>query len=69
MMNVRIRPLAPTKDPATIKTLFEMMNPVNAAAIPEREFSKETTTGISAPPIGNTNNIPSKHDIPIIANR
>ena len=69
IMNVRIKPLAPTKEPATIKTLFEIMNPVNAAAIPDREFSNETTTGISAPPIGKTNSMPSMHEIPIIANK
>ena len=68
-MKVRIKPLAPTKEPATIKTLLEIMNPVKAAAIPDREFSNDTTTGMSAPPIGSTNNIPRIHDIPIIANR
>ncbi len=66
-MKVRIRPLAPTNDPATIRTLLPIMNPVNAAAIPDNEFSKETTTGISAPPIGRTSNTPSKDDNPIIA--
>jgi len=65
-MNVKINPDAPTKEPATIKTLFDIINPVNAAAIPEREFNKETTTGISAPPIGSTNINPRIQDIIII---
>jgi hypothetical protein len=33
------------------------------AAIPEYEFNKEITTGISAPPIGITVNMPSNSDI------
>ena len=36
-----------------------MMKPVKAAAIPDSEFSSETTTGMSAPPMGNTNSTPS----------
>ena len=67
IMKVRISPDAPTRDPATIKTELFMMKPVNAAAIPESEFSKDTTTGMSAPPIGNTSNIPSVEETPIKA--
>ena len=63
----RISPEAPTRLPATIKTLLFMMKPVNAAAIPDSELSKLTTTGMSAPPIGRTRMIPSTHEIPIIA--
>ncbi len=69
-MNVRIKPAAPTIDPAIIKTVLPTTNPVNAAAIPDNEFNNETTTGISAPPIGKTNKIPRTHDsntIPIIS--
>ena len=62
MMKVRIRPLAPTKDPAIIKTGFDIMNPVNAAAIPDNEFSRLTTTGISAPPIGRTSMTPNMQE-------
>ena len=58
MMIVKIKPLAPTKDPATIRTLFNSNNPANAAAIPENEFNNEMTTGISPPPIGITNPTP-----------
>ena len=60
MMKVRTNPAAPTIEPAIIKTLLLMTNPVKAAATPEREFSRLTTTGISAPPIGSTKRIPSK---------
>jgi hypothetical protein len=60
IITVKIRPLAPTRDPATIRTLFSNNNPAKAAAIPEKEFSKEITTGISPPPIGRTNPIPPK---------
>ena len=45
-------PLAPTKDPVIIKSGFPKVNPIPHAAHPEQEFSIDTTTGISAPPIG-----------------
>ena len=67
IMFVRIKPAAPTIDPAMINTFFPIMKPVNAAAIPEREFRRLTTTGISAPPIGRTNNIPRMEDNTMIA--
>ena len=69
MMNVNMRPEAPTREPAIMSTELPMMNPVNAAAIPERELSKDTTTGISAPPIGRTSMIPRIHEIPMIPQR
>ena len=59
MMIVNINPLAPTNDPATIRTLLSNSKPANAAAIPESEFSREITTGISPPPIGITKPIPA----------
>ena len=43
------------------------MNPVNAAAMPDKEFNRLTTTGISAPPIGSTNKIPRIDDSAIMA--
>ena len=58
MIMVKISPLAPTNEPATIRTLFNNINPAKAAAIPEKEFNNEITTGISPPPIGSTNPIP-----------
>ncbi len=58
IMTVSINPLAPTSDPATIKTLFNNNKPAKAAAIPEKEFNKEITTGMSPPPIGMTKPIP-----------
>ena len=58
IMMVKINPLAPTKEPATIKTLFNNNNPAKAAAIPEKEFNRDITTGMSPPPIGITKPIP-----------
>jgi hypothetical protein len=68
-MNVSISPEAPTREPAIISTELPMINPVNAAAIPDNELSKDTTTGMSAPPIGKTRIIPSKQEIAIIPQR
>ena len=39
MMNVRIRPAAPTIEPAMMSTLLPMTKPVKAAAMPESELS------------------------------
>ncbi len=47
-------PLAPTREPATMSTLFKSKRPAKAAAIPDKEFKREITTGISPPPIGVT---------------
>ena len=58
MITVRMRPLAPTNDPATINTLLNSSRPAKAAAIPEKELSKDITTGISPPPIGKTKPMP-----------
>ena len=51
-------PAAPTKIPPVSITLLLYKNPPQAAATPVKEFNKEITTGISAPPIGNTKNTP-----------
>ena len=59
IMTVKINPLAPTSDPATIRTLLRSNKPANAAAIPDNEFNNEITTGISPPPIGSTNPKPA----------
>ena len=40
IMNVRINPEAPTREPATINTELLMMNPVKAAIL-DSELSKE----------------------------
>jgi hypothetical protein len=58
---VRIKPLAPTSEPATIRTLFSNKSPASAAAIPENEFNNEITTGMSPPPIGRTKPIPANN--------
>ena len=67
MILVRISPDAPTRAPLTIRAVLSSTNPVAAAASPEYELSKATTTGISAPPIGITSRIPSRKAIPTSA--
>ena len=59
MIILRIRPLAPTKHPATTRTVFVITNPAAAAPNPEKEFSNAMTTGISPPPIGITPKTPT----------
>ena len=49
-----MNPLAPSRAPATIKMLLPIAKPVALAARPAYEFRSETTTGMSAPPIGST---------------
>ena len=58
IIRVKINPDAPTKHPATIKAVFVNKIPAKAAAIPDREFSNDITTGISPPPIGITKQKP-----------
>tara|TARA_B100000575_G_C23038968_1_gene597992 strand:- start:99 stop:353 length:255 start_codon:yes stop_codon:yes gene_type:complete len=60
MIRVKINPDAPTKHPATIRAVFVNKIPASAAAIPDREFSNEITTGISPPPIGITKQKPER---------
>ena len=59
---VSISPDAPTSAPAIINPLFIKTKPVAEAAIPEYEFNREITTGISAPPIGIVSVIPINAD-------
>ena len=58
MICVRISPEAPTRAPAMIRIMLPSTNPVAAAASPEYELSSETTTGMSAPPMGITSRTP-----------
>ena len=51
-------PAAPTRIPPVSITLLSYKNPPQAAATPVNELSNEITTGISAPPMGITNNTP-----------
>ena len=53
-------PAAPTKIPPVSITWLSYKNPPHAAATPVKEFKREITTGISAPPMGKTNNTPYK---------
>ena len=58
--SVRIVPEEPTRVPATIRATLSSANPAAAAAeSPVNAFSSEITTGMSAPPIGSTNRLPS----------
>ena len=56
---VRIDPDAPTIIPATINAVLFSAIPVAAADRPVNAFNNEITTGISAPPIGNTTMFPN----------
>ncbi len=55
---VRIEPDAPTIMPATIIAVLFSAKPAAAADNPVSALSSEMTTGMSAPPIGNTTNRP-----------
>ena len=51
---VRIAPEAPTSAPAMIRTGLPSTKPAIATAVPVNAFSRQMTTGMSAPPIGRT---------------
>ena len=57
----RIAPEEPTSAPVIISARLPKVKPKAAAAQPEYEFSIETTTGMSAPPIGIINRKPIKN--------
>ncbi|MDT4840143.1 hypothetical protein FQZ97_739560 [compost metagenome] len=59
MMYDRIAPEEPTSEPAMISIGLFSEKPMPAAAQPEYEFSIDTTTGMSAPPIGMMISTPS----------
>ena len=63
----RMAPELPTKAPVTMSKSLPNMNPAAEAAQPEYEFSIETTTGISPPPIAMTKIIPMTAAIAVIA--
>ncbi|GGJ07041.1 hypothetical protein GCM10010121_016870 [Streptomyces brasiliensis] len=52
-------PDAPTIMPATISAVLSSAGPVAAADSPVKALSSDTTTGMSAPPIGSTTITPS----------
>src|SRR5262249_36849594 len=54
------KPDVPSSAPAMISTLLSSAKPVAAAASPADELSSDTTTGMSAPPMGSTNSTPSR---------
>ena len=66
MMYDRIAPDEPTSDPAMISIGLFSEKPMPAAAQPEYELSIDTTTGISAPPIGMMISTPSANAISVM---
>ena len=54
-------PDAPTSVPLMMSTVLSSAKPVTATATPVNELSSEITTGMSAPPIGNTPSTPSNN--------
>ena len=54
IITVKIVPDAPTKIPPTTMNWLSNRIPAAAPERPEKELSREITTGISAPPIGAT---------------
>ncbi len=65
MMAVRMRPDAPTKAPEMMRALDPITKPAEAAASPDMELRKATTTGMSAPPIGSVRATPSTAASPV----
>src|SRR5471032_2499912 len=59
MMYDRIAPDEPTSEPAMISMALLSEKPMPAAAQPEYELSIDTTTGMSAPPMGMMMSTPS----------
>ena len=62
MMYDRIAPELPTNAPVMIIAVLWSVKPMAAAAQPEYELSIETTTGISAPPMGMMSKKPMMND-------
>src|ERR1700709_17899 len=67
MMYDRIAPDEPTSEPAIISIGLFNEKPIPAAAQPEYELSMETTTGMSAPPIGMLISSPSANAMAVIS--
>ncbi len=60
-------PDAPTSAPVTIISGLSSVKPMPQDAQPESEFRTEMTTGMSAPPIGNTTRRPQTRNSTVIA--
>lgn len=52
-----------------VKRSLDNMKPAALVAKPLKAFNKETTTGMSAPPIGNTMLTPKKPQKAVLAKR
>ena len=55
--------------PEMVKRSLDNMKPAALVAKPLQAFNKETTTGMSAPPIGNTMLTPKKPQKAVLAKR
>src|SRR5580692_8417428 len=66
MMYERIAPEEPTSEPAMISIGLFSEKPMPTAAQPEYELSIDTTTGMSAPPIGMMISTPSANAISVM---
>ena len=64
MIWVRIRPLAPTSEPAMMSSGLSSTNPAAEAARPEHELSRAITTGMSAPPMATVPSTPRSAPAP-----
>ncbi len=62
MSRVKIMPEAPTRVPATMSKALSSTKPDAATANPVKEFSREISTGTSAPPMGRTQITPSPRE-------
>jgi len=67
MSRVRMVPEAPTSVPATMRSWFPRVKPAIATARPVYAFRSEITTGMSAPPMGNTSATPNTRASSVIA--
>src|SRR5450756_2595923 len=65
MMYESRAPEAPTSEPVMISSVFDSMKPA-AAAHPEYEFSIDTTTGMSPPPMAATRCQPTARAIAVM---
>ena len=69
MFTERMRPDAPSKAPAMIRSLLSSTKPMAAAESPAYEFKREITVGISAPPMGMIIITPNRSGMPTISGK
>mmetsp|Transcript_27510 Transcript_27510/g.72485 ORF Transcript_27510/g.72485 Transcript_27510/m.72485 type:complete len:213 (+) Transcript_27510:2227-2865(+) len=67
IMSLSNVPLEATRAPVMVSRLFDSMKPAALVDKPLKAFSRDTTTGMSAPPIGRTRLAPSTPQISVFA--